>query len=289
MTRTYVILAIGVASVSFAAVFIRIAQAPPLVIATYRLCLASLILLPAGWRYLKQELRHLTMRDMLMCLLSGTFLALHFATWTTSLSYTSVATSVVLVTINPIFVAIASRLLFGEPLYRRTFLGIGICLAGSTLVAYGNWKLGPSPFLGGLLALSGALAMAGYLLTGRRLRQRLGLLSYTWIVYSSAGLLLLLATLASGYPLSGYSGTTYVMLLLLALVPQLLGHSSLNWSLRFVSATVVTIAILGEPVGATIWAWLILREAPSIAEVIGGSLILAGIFMALYQRGLEER
>jgi len=224
-----------------------------------------------------------------MCLLSGTFLALHFGTWTTSLSYTSVATSVVLVTINPIFVAIASHFIFGEPLYRRTFLGIGICLAGSVLVAYGNWRLGTSPFFGGLLALSGALAMAGYLLTGRKLRQRLGLLTYIYIVYSLAGLLLLLATLALGYPLSGYSGTTYLMFVLLAIVPQLVGHSSLNWSLRFVSATVVTIAILGEPVAATIWAWLILKEAPSLTEVIGGTFILAGIFVALYRRELAER
>lgn len=224
-----------------------------------------------------------------MCLLSGTFLALHFGVWTASLGYTSVATSVVLVTINPVFVAIASRFLFGELLYRRTIMGIGVCLAGSILIAYGNWRLGISPFFGGLLALLGAMAMAGYLLTGRKLRQRLGLLSYTCLVYSSAGLLLLLTTLVLGYSLSGYSTTTYIMLLLLALVPQLLGHSSLNWSLRFVSATAVTIAILGEPVGATIWAWLILDEIPSLTEVIGGTLILAGIFVALYRTGLAER
>lgn len=173
-------------------------------------------------------------------------------------------------------------------MHRRTILGIGICLAGSMLVAYGNWRIGTSPLFGGLLALFGALTMAGYLLIGRRLRQKLGLISYTCLVYSSAGLLLLLVTLALSCPLSGYSITTYMMLLLLALVPQLLGHSSLNWSLRFVSATGVTIAILGEPIGATLWAWLILGEAPSLTESLGGTLILAGIFVALYQGGLTK-
>jgi len=183
-----------------------------------------------------------------MAVLSGAFLALHFALWIASLSYTSVATSVVLVTANPIFVAIASYFFFRERLTRQTILGIAVCLTGAVLIGYGNWRLGPSPLLGGVLALLGALAVAGYLLIGRRLRQNIGLLSYTSLVYTTAGLLLLLAALAFGYPLFGYSTTTYVMLGLLAVVPHLLVHSLLNWSLRFVPATLVTIAVLGEPV-----------------------------------------
>ncbi|MFH0768231.1 MAG: DMT family transporter [Chloroflexota bacterium] len=284
MTREYAVLAVRVVSVSFAAIFIRIAEAPPLVIATYRLCLASLILLPIGWMRSRRELHRLSRREIFMALLSGAFLALHFGLWIASLSYTSVATSVVLVTINPIFVAIGSRLFFGEPFHRQTVLGIVICLTGGALVTYGNWRLGINSLLGGLLALLGALAVTGYFLIGRRLRQNVGLLSYTCLVYGSAALLLLLITLALGYSLSGYSITTYVMLVLLALVPQLLGHSALNWSLRFVSATIVTIAILGEPVGATAWALLILGEVPTLMEIVGGILILAGIFVALQQR-----
>ncbi len=285
MTRVYIALAIGVIAVSFAAIFIRIAEAPPLVVATYRMCLASLILLPVAWARSRKELSGLSKGEIFTALLAGVFLALHFGVWITSLSYTSVATSVVLVTINPIFVAIASWLFFGESLQRKTILGILICLAGGMIVAYSNWRAGITSLFGGLLALSGALAMAGYLLIGRRLRQKVGLLSYTCLVYSAAGLLLLLTTLSLGYSLSGYSVTTYTMLVLLAVVPQLLGHSLLNWSLRFVSATVVTIAILGEPVGATIWAWSVLGEAPDPVEVAGGALILAGIFVALRQRG----
>ena len=284
MTRQYAVLALGVISVSFAAIFIRLAEAPPLVIAAYRLCLASLVVAPTAWIRSRQELRGLSRKDVLLAVLSGGFLALHFGLWIASLSYTSVASSVVLVTANPIFVAIASYLLFRERVGRQAILGIVVCLVGAVLIGYGNWRLGPQPLLGGVLALLGALAVAGYLLIGRRLRQNIGILSYTALTYSSAAVLLLVAALAFGYPLFGYSSTTYLMLVLLAVVPQLIGHTSLNWSLRFVSATLVTIAVLGEPVLATALAFTILDEVPTVTEVIGGVLILSGIFLA-FRRG----
>ena len=284
MTRQYAVLALGVISVSFAAIFIRLAEAPPLVIAAYRLCLASLVVAPMAWIRSRQELRGLSRKDVLLALLSGAFLALHFGLWIASLSYTSVASSVVLVTANPIFVAIASYLLFRERLGRQAILGIVVCLGGAVLIGYGNWRLGPQPLLGGVLALLGALAVAGYLLIGRRLRQNVGILSYTALTYSSAAVLLLVAALAFGHPLFGYSSTTYLMLVLLAVVPQLIGHTSLNWSLRFVSATLVTIAVLGEPVLATVLAFAILDEVPTLTEIIGGTLILSGIFVA-FRRG----
>jgi drug/metabolite transporter (DMT)-like permease len=286
MLRQYIILALGVVSVSFAAIFIRLAEAPPLIIATYRLCLASLLLGPVTWSHSRHELRRLSRRAFIMALLSGIFLALHFYLWISSLNYTTVTTSVILVTVNPVFVAIVSRFYLKERLSRQTALGIVVCIAGVLLIGYGNWKLGPNPLFGCILALLGALAAAGYLIIGRRLRQNVGLLSYTTLVYGSAGLLLLFATLILGYPLSGYSPGTYLMLGLLAVVSQLLGHSSLNWSLRYFSATLVTIAILGEPVGASIWAYLILDEAPTILEVAGCVLILSGIVVAFRRRGM---
>jgi len=280
MTKQYLALIIGVISVSFAAIFIRLAEAPSLVIAAYRLCLASLIIAPVAWARSRDELRRLSRKQLVLALLSGAFLALHFALWITSLSYTSVATSVVLVTANPIFVAIASYFLFQERLGKQTITGIAIALIGSVLIGFGNWRAGPSPLFGGILALLGALAMAGYLLIGRRLRRSIGLLGYIALVYSAAAVLLLTATLAFGYRLVGYSTTTYLMMVLLAVVPQLLGHSSLNWSLGFVPATLVTIAVLGEPIGATALAFLLLNESPTISEIGGGILILAGIFVA---------
>jgi drug/metabolite transporter (DMT)-like permease len=258
-----------------------------MVIATYRLCMAALILTPVAWLRSREELRHLTKRDWVLAVLSGGFLALHFGLWISSLSYTSVATSVVMVTVSPIFVAIASYLLFRERLMVRVVGGIVICLAGAFVIGFGNWRLGPEPLMGGMLALLGAMAVAGYFLIGRQLRQRISLLGYTSVVYISAALILLLATLALGHSLVGYSPETYGLLVLLAVVPQLIGHLSLVWSLRFVSATLVTVAVLGEPVGATLLAFLILGEAPLWQEILGGILIMSGIFFAF--RGVGSR
>jgi drug/metabolite transporter (DMT)-like permease len=280
MSQQHLNLVIGVIAVSFAAVLIRLADAPPLVVAAYRLCLASLILAPVAWMRSRQEIRRLALKDLILSVASGAFLALHFFLWITSLSHTSVATSVVLVTDTPIFVAVASYLLFRERLTRQVFVGILVCLVGAVLIGYGNWQIGSDSFYGGVLALLGALAVAGYLIIGRRLRQGMSLLSYAFLVYGSAAVILLVAVFISGYPVFGYSGDTYVMLVLLAVVPQLMGHMSLVWALRFVSATLVTIAVLGEPVGATILAFLILDEIPTWSEIVGGVLILAGIFVA---------
>jgi drug/metabolite transporter (DMT)-like permease len=280
MKRQYSVLAIGVISVSFAAVFIRLADAPSLVIATYRMCLAALILAPFTIKLAGSELRQISGKNLAMMLLAGGFLALHFGLWITSLSYTSVATSVVLVTATPIFTAIASYLLFKEKLTVKIVLGITISIGGSVLIGYGNWSIGTSELLGAGLALAGALAVAGYLLIGRKIRRTTGLLSYTFVTYSSAAVLLLITTIASGHSLSGYSGNTYLMFILLALIPQILGHSSLNWSLKFMPATMVTIAVLGEPIIATILAFLILNESPTLNEIIGGLLILGGIYIA---------
>lgn len=280
MKHQYIVLTIGVVSVSFAAIFIRLADAPPLVIATYRLFLASLILWPLTLTYSRDELRRLVRRDICLAFVSGIFLALHFGLWITSLSYTSVATSVILVTASPLFVAIASYVFFRERVSGKAVIGIAICFIGTALIGYGNWSLGSSSFLGGVLALLGALAVAGYLLIGRRLRQTMGLLVYGSLTYSSAAVILLIASLSWRYPLFGYTFDTYLMLVLLAVVPQLLGHLSLNWSLRFVSATLVTIAVLGEPIGANLLAYAILDEVPTVFEIYGSVFILAGIYIA---------
>jgi drug/metabolite transporter (DMT)-like permease len=280
MVRQHLIIFIGVVSVSFAAIFIRLAEAPPLVIGSYRLLIASLILWPLTLKYSGNELKHITLRDLRLALISGVFLGLHFGLWISSLSYTSVATSVILSTSSPLFVAIASYVIFKEKITRKIITGIVVCFVGAGFICYGNWGIGAASFIGSVLALSGALAVSGYMLIGRRLRQRMGLLVYSAIICSSAGILLLIASLISGYPLSGYTGNTYLMMILLAVVPQLLGHLSLNWSLRFVSATLVTIAVLGEPVGANIWAYFILGEKPQLFEIIGSVLILVGIFTA---------
>ena len=278
--KPYLVLAFGVVSVAFAAIFIRLAEAHPLVIATYRLSLASLVLAPIAWFRARAELRKLSRRQLLFSVASGAFLALHFALWIASLSYTTVTSSVVLVTASPIFVAVASYLLFREKITRRIICGIVVSIIGAIIIGFNNWQLGGTSLHGSILALLGAMAVAGYLLIGRKLRQNMGLLSYIFLTYTSAAVFLLATTFIKGASLTGYSGNTYLMFILLALIPQLLGHSALNWSLRYVPATMVTIAVLGEPIGATILAFFILKEVPMVIELIGGILILAGIAIA---------
>ena len=281
MAKHYLVLLMGVLAVSFGSILTRLSVAPFLVIAFYRLALASVVIGPVACIHSGKELRSLSNKSRILSLIAGLFLALHFVFWIASLSYTTVASSVVLVTTNPIFVVIASYFLFHEKLKKNTLIGIGLCLIGAALIGYSDWHIGSEAFSGDLLAILGALAVACYFIIGRILRPNTGLLSYTFLVYGSAAILLLLAVLIFNMSLLGYSQNTYIMLILLALVPQLLGHSSLNWALRFMPATLVTIAILGEPVGATILAFILLDETPTLMQIAGGILILGGIFIAL--------
>ncbi len=282
--KPYLILFVGVLSVSFAAIFIRLAEAPPLVIATYRLTLASLVLIPFLLVRPKETLNKLSRGDWLLVLLSSLFLALHFALWITSLSYTTIASSVILVTANPLFVALISYFLWRERLTRIMILGIVVAFIGAIFITHSGFRISPGALLGDGLALLGALAMGSYLVIGRQLRRRIELRHYLAIICTGAALILLIATLLAGHSLFGYSSTTYIMLILLAVVPQLIGHSSLNLALRLVPATFVAVAILGEPVGATTLGYFILEETPTVIEITGGLLILGGIFIVLKQK-----
>jgi drug/metabolite transporter (DMT)-like permease len=212
------------------------------------------------------------------------FIALHFGLWITSLDYTSIASSVVLVTCHPAFVTVASYLLWRERLNRFTLSGMVIAFLGVIVINYGGLGFGSRAMLGNLLAVIAGLAMGAYLIIGGQLRARIGILSYLTIIYTGSALMLLVATLISGHSLAGYSTNTYLMLVLLALVPQLIGHSCLNLTLRLMPVTLVSVAILGEPVGATLLGCFILGEIPTAREVVGGLLILGGIFLVLRQR-----
>lgn len=283
--KPYAILFVGVLAVSFAAIFIRLADAPPLVIATYRLSIASAVLLPFAFtRAKKVTIGKLPKGTLLLMLLSSVFIALHFALWITSLNYTSIASSVILVTAHPVFVAVISYFLWGERLTRLMVLGIVVALLGALFINYGSFTISHGALLGDVLALLAAFSMGAYLVIGRQLRARIDVLSYLTIIYTCAAVILLVATIVAGYSLFGYSSATYMMLVLIALVPQLIGHSSLNLALRLIPAIFVSVAILGEPVGATALGYFILAEVPTTVEIVGGLLILGGIFMVLGQR-----
>lgn len=287
-------LGMGVAAVSSAAIFIRYAQAdaPSLTIAAYRLALATLILLPVAWLNHRRELSGLKASEWRWALAAGIFLALHFGTWVTSLAYTSVASSVVLVSTSPLWVALAAWLFLHEPLTPGLLTGLLLALGGVVVISFAESRSGLSanPFLGNILALGGALAVSAYWLIGRRLRRHLSLIPYITIVYGFAALTLLVAALLLRQPLTGFKTATYGWFLLLALIPQLLGHSSFNWALAHLPAAYVAIATLGEPLGAAFLAFLLLGETPSALKLAAGALIMAGIFLALIpQSGRLEK
>ncbi len=274
-------LSVGVVSVSFAAILIRLADAPPLVIGAWRLGLATLILTPAALGLKRAELRSLARREWGLAICSGILLGIHFAAWITSLDYTTVASSVVLVATNPLFVGLASHFFLGERMGGLMWLGLLVAVAGSMIIGYGDFGLTGRALLGDGLALVGAAAGAGYFLIGRRLRQRLSLLAYIWPTYGTAAVFLILAALAAGDRLVGYTPHTYLMFLLLALVPQIMGHSMLNWSLRHLSPTLVAVATLAEPISSALLAFLVLQETPPPLALVGGAILLVGIYLSM--------
>lgn len=284
----YLVLGIAVLIVSSAAIFIRFAQADgvaSLAIAAWRLTIAAAVLAPIVMLRHRDEIAAMPPRSWCLGVASGLFLAAHFAAWISSLAFTSVASSLALVSTNPVWIALASWLLFRERLGIGLLLGIAAAVGGSALIFASD--AGPTstptatnPLLGNVLALLGSLTVCGYLLIGRRLRASVSLLPYIWLVYTSAAAFLMLGAAAAGVALGGYSQLGWGCLLVLALGPQLLGHSAFNWALGHVSATFIAIVILGEPIGSALLAWLIFGEAFAPLQLAGFVLLLAGIYLA---------
>jgi len=276
----YFALIIGVFAVSTGAIFARLADAPALVIAAYRVGLASLILAPLAWFKARHEIAALSKQDLKLAAVSGFFLAMHFATWISSLDYTSVANSVVLVNTNPLWVGLLTPLIVKERLKRATIFSIIISVIGGTIIGYGDFATGGKALLGDGLALIGSICAAIYLLLGRNLRRKLSLLPYIFICYGSAAVILWVIVLCLGLPLSGFSQTTVYALWGMALISQLTGHTSYNWALKWFSAGLIAVSLLGEPIGATILAYIIFHEGLTPHKVIGGIFILAAIYLA---------
>jgi drug/metabolite transporter (DMT)-like permease len=287
MFRLYLLLPIGIIAISTASIFIKLCDAPVLIIATYRMVLASLALMPFACH--EKTWRGWERSDLGWLFLSGLFLSFHFAFWIASLKYTSVASSVVLVTTHPIFVGLGGWLFLKERLGLNLIFGIALCVLGSGLIGYGDMSLSKEALMGDGLALLGAITASGYLLVGRKMRKDRDLLSYIFPVYSTAGLTLILLALIFQKPFFGYSSSTYLFLFLLALIPQLMGHTTFNWALKYLPASLVAITILGEPIGSTLLAYLILGEGLTVWKVLGGILILTGFLIALRKKALNDK
>jgi drug/metabolite transporter (DMT)-like permease len=300
----YLVLLGGISVAAAASIAIRLAQGlgiPSTTIAAGRLLLAALILLPIVLLRGRAELRSLTRRDTLLGMASGLFLAAHFAAWISSLAYTSVASSVALVSTNPLWVGLVSLLVLRERLAPATLLGIALTIAGSALIGISDsgGGSGSNPTLGNGLALLGAAAGSGYFLLGRDLRRRLSILAYIFLAYGTAALALAALALALGpgdvgaiartTTFAGLAVPGWALLLALAIGPQLLGHTAFNWSLRYLSATFVTVALLGEPIGSALLALLLFNESFQPLQLAGFVLLLAGIAAAARAESAASR
>lgn len=276
----YAAMTLGILAVSTGAIFARLADAPALVTAAYRVGLAVVVLAPLTWFTARQELCSLSRRDLALAVLSGFFLALHFAFWISSLDYTSVSNSVVLVNTNPLWVGIMTPFLTGDRLRPLMIVSILISVAGGVLIGAGDLAVGTQVLWGDLLAILGGICAAAYLLLGRNLRSHLSLLAYVTVCYGSAALILWGLVLALGLPLAGFTTGTWASFAGLALVSQVMGHTSYNWALKWCSAGLIAISLLGEPVISSILAFFLFDEGFTALKLLGGGCILASIYIA---------
>lgn len=281
------IIAVAIVAVSTSAILIRLSAAPSLVKAFYRALFTTIFVLPLAARH-RGAFAGMRRRDLAIAFVSGFALAVHFAAFFESLDWTSVAAAVTLVQVQPIFVAVGAWLLLDERLTGRMVGGILLSLAGATALSGGGLigpgLVGANPLYGNLLAVLGAILAAGYVLAGRSLRQRLPLGPYVLVVYGASTVALLAFVLADGAALTGYPPREWALFLGMALGPGLLGHTLINWALKYVESSVVSVTLLGEPVGSALLAVVLFAEVPGIATVVGGIVVLLGIFVTARAR-----
>lgn len=282
--QAYLVIAVGVLAVSLASILIKLAQAegiPSPLVAASRLTIASLVLAPITFTRYQNEIRHLQRNHLMLAVISGLFLAIHFATWVKSFEYTSVLVGVVLVNTNPLWSALLEIIFLRARLGRWIILGLTVGICGSVIVALpSSGSLEFKANAGSILALIGAVAVAVYFVIGRTLRAKLSLIPYIWLVYTCAAIFLIGLVLITGILVTGYSLKGYILLVATALIPQLIGHSSLNFALRYFPASYVGIAAQLEPVLSAIVAFLLFTEIPTGIQIIGSSIILAGVILA---------
>ncbi|TWT05878.1 DMT family transporter [Planomicrobium sp. CPCC 101079] len=281
----YIPIIIGVFSVALSAIFVKMTSADSGVTAFYRMLFSIIIMSPVFlWRY-THEIKKLSKRDWCFTAIAGIFLAFHFILWFESLNYTSVASSTVLVTLQPLFAFAGTYFFFKESISLKALFSGGITILGSVLIGYGDFRISGTALFGDMLALIACALITVYLLFGQNVRKRLSLITYTFVVYSVSTITLFFYIIAKGESFGPYPASEWMWFLLLAIIPNLLGHTLFNWSLKWVSTNVISIAILFEPVGAAILAFFILGELLTISQIIGGSIVIIGILLFITDYG----
>lgn len=275
----YIPIIIGVISVALSAIFVKLATADAGVIAFYRMFFSVVLMLPIFLLKYRKEVFTLGKKDWIFSTIAGVFLAFHFILWFESLNYTSVASSTVLVTLQPIFAFVGTYFFFKEKLSFKTILSAIIAIIGSVIISWGDFMLSGTALYGDMLALAGCALITAYLLFGQDVRKRLSLITYTFVVYSISTITLFFYVLIKGESFGPYQGSDWFWFFMLALIPNLLGHTLFNWAIKWVSTNVISIAILFEPVGAAILAFYVFNETLVTSQIIGGVVVIAGILL----------
>ncbi|WP_223701561.1 DMT family transporter [Sutcliffiella deserti] len=273
----YMALAIGVLTVSTSAIFVKLADAPAGVIAFYRLFFSVVLILPIFLYKYVGELKSITKRDWIFSAIAGVFLAFHFILWFESLNYTSVASSTVLVTLQPLFAFIGTYLFFQEKLSTRAIISGVFAIIGSVIISWGDFRISGMALFGDMLALIACALVTAYLLFGQEVRKRLSLITYTFLVYGASTVTLLLYVLLQGDPLTGYPKVEWLWFILLAIIPTLFGHSLFNWAIKYISTNVISMSILFEPIGAALLAYFVLAEHITWTQFTGGLMVMLSV------------
>lgn len=287
-SKAFSAIAIAMVSISFASIFTKWSESPPFIIAGYRLALTCAMLLPVMvWTGGFSELRSFSRKEVLLVLLSGVALAFHFGLWITSLTLTLVSTSVILVTSHPIFVAGVSHFLLKERVKKMAAVGIAVAFSGVGLISLSDYSQGGGMLLGDLFAFIGGLCAGIYFLSGRVARRSISLTPYAFSVYGISAMLLLVSAAILGNTVFVYSKHELALFLLLAIIPTIGGHTMFNYALKKLPAHIVATGVLGEPVGASILAYFLLpQEVPGIWIILGGVLVVGGLYLVL-SRGVQ--
>lgn len=271
---------LAILATSTGSIFAKAADAPALAVSAYRLGLSALIVVPAALIRTKGQSAPLSSKDWRDGILSGVALALHFAFWISSLDYISIASCVVLVNSTPLWVAIAAPFATGDKMTKKTAAAVAVAVTGAVIIGFGDFSSGPEAWKGDGLALAGAVTLTAYLLLGRRVREKVPLLPYVAMSYGSAAVFLWALLIISGGLTFSFQRSTWAAFWAMALIPQIFGHSAYNWALKYVSPAVVSIILLGEPIGSSVMAWIFFGERPGAPTAVGGALVLSAIYMA---------
>ena len=277
----YIPIIIGIISVSLSAIFVKLSSADSGIIAFYRMFFTVLLMSPIFFYKYLHELKLLTRKQWLFSTIAGIFLAFHFILWFESLNYTSVASSTVLVTLQPIFAFVGTYIFFKEKVSIKGMIGALIAIGGSVLIAWGDFKISGQALYGDILALVACALVTAYFLFGQEVRKHLSLMTYTMVVYSISTIVLFVYCVIKEESFGPYVSNEWIIFLLLAIIPNLLGHNMFNWAIKYVSANVISVSILFEPIGAAILAFFIFNENLTHFQLIGGGIVIVGIMLYL--------